>query len=75
MYFGGVASSLRKEVWPFLLGHYQFTMTEKARLEVFHISFRYEKTYVHISVVLFSAFTDFLRLRLMIVCEHCMNRQ
>ncbi|XP_044000527.1 small G protein signaling modulator 1 isoform X1 [Gambusia affinis] len=34
VYFGGVASSLRKEVWPFLLGHYQFTMTEKARLEI-----------------------------------------
>uniref|UniRef100_A0AAQ5XNE2 Small G protein signaling modulator 1b n=1 Tax=Amphiprion ocellaris TaxID=80972 RepID=A0AAQ5XNE2_AMPOC len=29
VYFGGVAPSLRKEVWPFLLGHYQFTMTEK----------------------------------------------
>lgn len=35
VYFGGVAPSLRKEVWPFLLGHYQFTMTEKCRLEVF----------------------------------------
>ncbi|KAM4532635.1 small G protein signaling modulator 1 isoform 1-T1 [Fundulus diaphanus] len=34
VYFGGVASSLRREVWPFLLGHYQFTMTEKARLEI-----------------------------------------
>uniref|UniRef100_A0A3Q1BYJ7 Rab-GAP TBC domain-containing protein n=1 Tax=Amphiprion ocellaris TaxID=80972 RepID=A0A3Q1BYJ7_AMPOC len=33
VYFGGVAPSLRKEVWPFLLGHYQFTMTEKCRLE------------------------------------------
>uniref|UniRef100_A0A3P9IWY0 Small G protein signaling modulator 1b n=1 Tax=Oryzias latipes TaxID=8090 RepID=A0A3P9IWY0_ORYLA len=29
VYFGGVAPSLRKEVWPFLLGHYEFTMTEK----------------------------------------------
>ena len=34
VYFGGVAPSLRKKVWPFLLGHYQFTMTEKCRLEV-----------------------------------------
>ncbi|XP_068430094.1 small G protein signaling modulator 1 isoform X2 [Clinocottus analis] len=34
VYFGGVAPSLRKEVWPFLLGHYQFTTTEKCRLEI-----------------------------------------
>ncbi|XP_056288286.1 small G protein signaling modulator 1 isoform X2 [Pseudoliparis swirei] len=34
VYFGGVAPSLRKEVWPFLLGHYQFTMNEKCRLEI-----------------------------------------
>ncbi|XP_072228063.1 small G protein signaling modulator 1 isoform X2 [Leuresthes tenuis] len=34
VYFGGVAPSLRKKVWPFLLGHYQFTMTEKCRLEI-----------------------------------------
>ncbi|XP_061590161.1 small G protein signaling modulator 1 isoform X2 [Cololabis saira] len=34
VYFGGVTPSLRKEVWPFLLGHYQFTMTEKCRLEI-----------------------------------------
>ncbi|XP_040013940.1 small G protein signaling modulator 1 isoform X2 [Xiphias gladius] len=34
VYFGGVAPSLRKEVWPFLLGHYHFTMTEKSRLEI-----------------------------------------
>nr|XP_046230159.1 small G protein signaling modulator 1 isoform X2 [Scatophagus argus] len=34
VYFGGVAPSLRKEVWPFLLGHYQFTMTEKCRQEI-----------------------------------------
>ncbi|KAM8744311.1 small G protein signaling modulator 1 isoform 2-T3 [Acanthopagrus schlegelii] len=34
VYFGGVAPSLRKEVWPFLLGHYQFTMTEKCRMEI-----------------------------------------
>uniref|UniRef100_A0A8C5DI66 Small G protein signaling modulator 1-like n=1 Tax=Gouania willdenowi TaxID=441366 RepID=A0A8C5DI66_GOUWI len=35
VYFGGVAPSLRKEVWPFLLGHYQFTMSEKCRQQVF----------------------------------------
>jgi len=34
VYFGGVAPTLRKEVWPFLLGHYNFTMTEKSRMEV-----------------------------------------
>lgn len=35
MYFGGVAASLRKEVWPFLLGHYQFNMSETCRLQVY----------------------------------------
>ncbi|XP_072311580.1 small G protein signaling modulator 1 isoform X2 [Eucyclogobius newberryi] len=34
VYFGGVTPSLRKEVWPFLLGHYDFTMTEKNRIEI-----------------------------------------
>ncbi|XP_053712888.1 small G protein signaling modulator 1 isoform X1 [Synchiropus splendidus] len=34
VYFGGVAPSLRKEVWPFLLGHYKFSMSEKSRLEI-----------------------------------------
>ncbi|XP_034727861.1 small G protein signaling modulator 1 isoform X4 [Etheostoma cragini] len=34
VYFGGVDSSLRKEVWPFLLGHYQFGMSEADRKEV-----------------------------------------
>uniref|UniRef100_A0A3Q3M7D4 Small G protein signaling modulator 1b n=1 Tax=Mastacembelus armatus TaxID=205130 RepID=A0A3Q3M7D4_9TELE len=38
VYFGGVAPSLRREVWPFLLGHYQFTMTEKSRLEAFGLN-------------------------------------
>uniref|UniRef100_H3CUI8 Small G protein signaling modulator 1b n=1 Tax=Tetraodon nigroviridis TaxID=99883 RepID=H3CUI8_TETNG len=34
VYFGGVDCSLRKEVWPFLLGHYQFNMTEERRLQI-----------------------------------------
>ncbi|XP_056593084.1 small G protein signaling modulator 1 isoform X2 [Triplophysa dalaica] len=34
VYHGGVEPSLRKEVWPFLLGHYHFTMNPKERQEV-----------------------------------------
>ncbi|XP_051972884.1 small G protein signaling modulator 1-like [Xyrauchen texanus] len=34
VYYGGVEPSLRKEVWPFLLGHYQFTMTLQERKEM-----------------------------------------
>lgn len=34
VYFGGVEASLRKEVWPFLLGHYRFGMPEDQRKEV-----------------------------------------
>ncbi|XP_010766404.1 small G protein signaling modulator 1 isoform X4 [Notothenia coriiceps] len=34
VYYGGVEASLRKEVWPFLLGHYQFGMSEAERKEV-----------------------------------------
>uniref|UniRef100_A0A8C8IFR9 Small G protein signaling modulator 1b n=1 Tax=Oncorhynchus tshawytscha TaxID=74940 RepID=A0A8C8IFR9_ONCTS len=34
VYYGGVAPTIRKEVWPFLLGHYHFDMTQKRRLEV-----------------------------------------
>ncbi|XP_041855952.1 small G protein signaling modulator 1 isoform X3 [Melanotaenia boesemani] len=34
VYFGGVDPSLRKEVWPFLLGHYTFGMSEAERKEV-----------------------------------------
>ncbi|XP_062869749.1 small G protein signaling modulator 1 [Trichomycterus rosablanca] len=34
VYYGGVNPNLRKEVWPFLLGHYQFTMTLSKRKEV-----------------------------------------
>ncbi|XP_053332250.1 small G protein signaling modulator 1 [Clarias gariepinus] len=34
VYYGGVDPTLRKEVWPFLLGHYHFTMTTDERKEV-----------------------------------------
>ncbi|XP_048098762.1 small G protein signaling modulator 1 isoform X2 [Alosa alosa] len=34
VYYGGVEPSLRKEVWPFLLGHYQFGMSVAQRKEV-----------------------------------------
>ncbi|XP_067862164.1 small G protein signaling modulator 1 [Heptranchias perlo] len=34
IYYGGIETEIRKEVWPFLLGHYQFGMTEVERKEV-----------------------------------------
>ncbi|XP_016296084.1 small G protein signaling modulator 1-like [Sinocyclocheilus anshuiensis] len=34
VYYGGVEPSLRKEVWPFLLGHYHFSMSLTERKEV-----------------------------------------
>ncbi|XP_052610973.1 small G protein signaling modulator 1 isoform X2 [Peromyscus californicus insignis] len=34
IYFGGVQPEIRRAVWPFLLGHYQFGMTEMERKEV-----------------------------------------
>uniref|UniRef100_A0A8C5LYQ0 Small G protein signaling modulator 1 n=1 Tax=Leptobrachium leishanense TaxID=445787 RepID=A0A8C5LYQ0_9ANUR len=34
IYYGGIHHEIRKEVWPFLLGHYQFGMTEEKRREV-----------------------------------------
>uniref|UniRef100_A0A4X2KFV3 Small G protein signaling modulator 1 n=1 Tax=Vombatus ursinus TaxID=29139 RepID=A0A4X2KFV3_VOMUR len=33
IYFGGIQHEIRKDVWPFLLGHYQFGMTEAERKE------------------------------------------
>ncbi|XP_037673016.1 small G protein signaling modulator 1 isoform X1 [Choloepus didactylus] len=34
IYYGGIQPEIRKAVWPFLLGHYQFGMTEADRKEV-----------------------------------------
>ncbi|XP_036384709.1 small G protein signaling modulator 1-like [Megalops cyprinoides] len=34
VYYGGVEPELRREVWPFLLGHYRFGMSEADRKEV-----------------------------------------
>lgn len=33
IYFGGIQHSLRKKVWPYLLGHYSFDMTETQKNE------------------------------------------
>ncbi|XP_068509675.1 small G protein signaling modulator 1 isoform X8 [Anas acuta] len=33
IYYGGIQHEIRKAVWPFLLGHYQFGMTEAERKE------------------------------------------
>ncbi|XP_069353208.1 small G protein signaling modulator 1 isoform X4 [Eulemur rufifrons] len=33
IYYGGIQPEIRKAVWPFLLGHYQFGMTETERKE------------------------------------------
>lgn len=34
VYFGGVAHEIRKEVWPYLLGHYTFGQTPEERKEL-----------------------------------------
>ncbi|XP_031298794.2 small G protein signaling modulator 1 isoform X1 [Camelus dromedarius] len=34
IYYGGIQPEIRKAVWPFLLGHYKFGMTETERKEV-----------------------------------------
>uniref|UniRef100_A0AAY4BIH6 Small G protein signaling modulator 1 n=1 Tax=Denticeps clupeoides TaxID=299321 RepID=A0AAY4BIH6_9TELE len=47
VYFGGVDSTIRKEVWPFILGHYHFTMTEKERKEVSSSSERRSRVCSH----------------------------
>uniref|UniRef100_A0A8B9P0B9 Small G protein signaling modulator 1 n=1 Tax=Apteryx owenii TaxID=8824 RepID=A0A8B9P0B9_APTOW len=45
IYYGGIQHEIRKAVWPFLLGHYQFGMTEAERKEADdHIRTCYEHT-------------------------------
>lgn len=34
VYYGGIQHEIRRAVWPFLLGHYQFGMTEAEQKEV-----------------------------------------
>jgi len=34
VYYGGVQHDIRKEVWPFLLGHYKFSMGKKDMSQV-----------------------------------------
>lgn len=34
VYYGGVEHEIRKEVWPFLLGHYKFGMDKKNMAQV-----------------------------------------
>ena len=34
VYYGGVEHEIRKEVWPFLLGHYKFGMGKKDMTQV-----------------------------------------
>ncbi|KAK9753228.1 RUN domain [Popillia japonica] len=33
-YFGGIAHDLRKDIWPYLLGHYKFGSTEEERVQL-----------------------------------------
>ncbi|KGL84486.1 Small G protein signaling modulator 2, partial [Tinamus guttatus] len=44
VYYGGVQHEIRKEVWPFLLGHYKFGMAKKEMDQVDEdIALRYQK--------------------------------
>ncbi|XP_061219273.1 small G protein signaling modulator 2 isoform X6 [Neopsephotus bourkii] len=44
VYYGGVQHDIRKEVWPFLLGHYKFGMAKKEMEQVDEdIALRYQK--------------------------------
>ncbi|XP_051491583.1 small G protein signaling modulator 2 isoform X3 [Apus apus] len=44
VYYGGVQHEIRKEVWPFLLGHYKFGMAKKEMEQVDEdIALRYQK--------------------------------
>uniref|UniRef100_A0A3Q2C9C4 Small G protein signaling modulator 2 n=1 Tax=Cyprinodon variegatus TaxID=28743 RepID=A0A3Q2C9C4_CYPVA len=40
VYYGGVQHEIRKEVWPFLLGHYKFGMSKKDMSQVWHATVR-----------------------------------
>ncbi|OPJ78430.1 small G protein signaling modulator 2 isoform B [Patagioenas fasciata monilis] len=44
VYYGGVQHEIRKEVWPFLLGHYKFGMAKKEMDQVDEdVALRYQK--------------------------------
>ncbi|XP_068889320.1 small G protein signaling modulator 2 isoform X6 [Aphelocoma coerulescens] len=44
VYYGGVQHEIRKEVWPFLLGHYKFGMAKKEMDQVdADVALRYQK--------------------------------
>lgn len=44
VYFGGCDHDIRKEVWPFLLGHYKFDSTAEERAELDETSRHYYET-------------------------------
>ncbi|XP_061163557.1 small G protein signaling modulator 1-like isoform X5 [Saccostrea echinata] len=45
VYYGGIENCIRKEVWPYLLGHYSFKSTEEERQRIDgHVKTIYEKT-------------------------------
>lgn len=49
VYFGGCEHDIRKEVWPFLLGHYSFGSTAEERTELDETSRHYYETTVIIT--------------------------
>lgn len=44
VYFGGVQHDIRKEVWPYLLGHYSFGTTQEERKELDEATRHYYET-------------------------------
>ncbi|XP_055377926.1 small G protein signaling modulator 1-like isoform X2 [Condylostylus longicornis] len=44
VYYGGVHQDIRKKVWPYLLGHYEFGSTEEDRLSLDESTKRYYET-------------------------------